>query len=207
MKLGDIVRSAKTEDTQKTASDTSAPAPVSAPATAPSHERLKQALAEALTPGGEKQAAAPATTAHTPTGQLEKVAADLVEAESEALIKQAKLVGAAQCDGFMERLAQYDGAAARLAGTPAAAAATKTAGEADTFEKFAAENPHLTREAAELGFAQASSQLGALEKRAYDVGFERAVLGIYKTASESYVRGFKASGAIVDAVRQQGATR
>lgn len=197
MKLGDIVRSAKTEDTQKTAS--AAPTPASI--TTPSQDLLKQALDEALRSApSEKQAAAPV---HTPTAQLEKVAAELVEAEQEALVKQAKLVGAAQCDGFMERLAQYDAAAAHVAGT----AGTKTAGENDSFEKFAAENPHLTREAAELGFTQADTQLGTLEKRAYDVGYERAVLGIYKVASDSFVRGFKASGDIVDAIRQAGAAR
>ena len=206
MNLGEIIRSAKTEDTAKTASVASAPASSPAPTTAPSQELLKQALAEALSSAGEKQAAAPAPVGHTPTEQLEKVAAELAQAEEEALLKQARLVGAAQCDGFMERLAMYDNAAARLAGATPTVSAMKTA-EADTFEKFAAENPQLTREAAELGFAQTASQLGALEKRAYDIGFERAVLGIYKNASDSYVRGFRASGDVVDAVRRQGAAR
>ena len=169
---------------EKTAS-ASAPTGSAAPLT-DAGERLKQAL---------KEATAPATQAKTagqtsPIEDLTKIAADLSRAEHEALTKEAQLYGAALCDGFMARAAQYQEATSKVA----AAQSTKTAavaGGTEDFEKFAAANPELVKEAAELGYSSTVGQLEKLAEAAYAKGWNDTVEQIHKAACDSFVAGFK----------------
>jgi hypothetical protein len=147
---------------------------------------LKEAQVQAPT-GGEKQAAAP-----SPLGDLMKTAAAVAGAEHEALVKEAQLYGAAVADGFMARLSQYNEAAEKIASQRMPAAAPKTAAAStDSFEKFAAENPDLVKEAAELGFATTMGQMDKLAGAAYEKGYNEAVTTIYKFAHGSFVQGFE----------------
>jgi len=152
-------------------------------------DRLRAALKEAevqAPTGGEKQAAAP-----SPLADLMKTASAVASAEHEALVKEAQLYGASVADGFMVRLSQYNEAAEKLADqrTPAAAKTAAVAG--DSFEKFAAENPDLVKEAAELGFATTLGQMDKLAGAAYDKGYNEAVTTIYKFAHGSFVQGYE----------------
>jgi hypothetical protein len=173
---------------EKTAS---APAPAaaqtgSAPSSNDAGERLKQALKEATAP--EAQAKVAGTP--SPVEDLTKIAADLSKAEHEAITKEAQLYGAALCDGFMARAAQYKEAAEKAAA--AAPQPTKTAAANDgSFEKFAAENPELVKEAAELGYATTMQQLEKLAEAAYAKGWNTTVQQIHKAASDCFVAGFK----------------
>lgn len=175
-----------------------------APATAPSGlapssndagERLKQALAEAITPAPHAKTA----SASSPIEDLTKIAADLSKAEHEAITKEAQLYGAALCDGFMARASQYKDAAAHV--TPTAKTAAAVAGGTDGFEKFAAENPELVKEAAELGFTTTMTQLEKLAEAAYAKGWDVTVQQIHKTASDCFVAGFKDTVALMETAR------
>jgi len=157
--------------------------------TAATNARLRDALKEAQIEAparGEKQAAAP-----SPLADLMKTASAVASAEHEALVKEAQLYGASVADGFMVRLSQYNEAAEKIADqrTPAAAKTAAIAG--DSFEKFAAENPDLVKEAAELGFATTLGQMDKLAGAAYDKGYNEAVTTIYKFAHGSFVQGYE----------------
>lgn len=184
---------------EKTAS---APAPVAAPTgSAPSSsdagERLKQALKEATAP----EAQAKTASAQSPVEDLTKIAADLSKAEHEAITKEAQLYGAALCDGFMARAAQYKEAAEKAAAA-APQLPTKVANANDgSFEKFAAENPELVKEAAELGYATTMQQLEKLAEAAYAKGWNTTVQQIHKAASDCFVAGFKDTLQLIEGAR------
>lgn len=153
---------------------------VSTSSTNDAGERLKQAL---------KEATAAAVTAKTasqtsPLEDLTKIAADLSQAEHDALTKEAQLYGAAVCDGFMARAAQYQEATNKIA-----AAAPKTSPQ--DFDKFAAENTALVKEAAELGYNTTANQLEKLAEAAYAKGWNDTVEQIHKTACDAFVAGFQ----------------
>lgn len=152
-------------------------------------ERLKQALKEATAPEPQAKTASQAS----PTEDLTKIAADLSKAEHDSITKEAQLYGAALCDGFMARAAQYTEAAAKTAAvTPAPTAKTAAvAGGTEDFEKFAAENPGLIKEAAELGYASTMGQLEKLADAAYAKGWNTTVQQIHKAACDCFVAGFK----------------
>lgn len=182
---------------EKTAS---AAAPAAAPSTGPAPssndagERLKQALAEAIAPSPQSKTAA----ATSPVEDLTKIAADLSKAEHETITKEAQLYGAALCDGFMARAAQYKEAAAKAGPAPAAKTAAVAGEGTGDFEKFAAENPELVKEAAELGFTATMSQLEKLADAAYAKGWNVTVQQIHKTASDCFVAGFKDTVALME---------
>lgn len=188
MKLSDALAKV----TNSTAEKTAAAAPSTTPtvSTTPSNDiadRLKVALKEATAPEAQKTA-----SQTSPVQDLVKIASDLSATEHESLVKEANLYGAAVCDGFMARLAQYNEASAKVtAAQPATAApAAKTASE-DDFEKFASENPDLVKEAAQLGYDATMLQMEKLSQAAYDAGWNNTVAQIHKLASDSFVAGFK----------------
>lgn len=165
------------------------------PAAEPSDlkDRLKAAVADALAPVPQKTAA---TT--SPVEDLTKVAADLSAAEHEALTKEGMLYGAALCDGFMARAAQYEAGAQKVASTQPA---PQPARADEDFEKFAAANPELVRDAAQVGYDQTMGQLTKLGQAAYDKGWNDTMHQVHKAASQSFVAGFKAVNDIIEAAR------
>lgn len=189
MKLSDALGMIK--GGEKTAS---APAPTGTAApSSDAGERLKQALKEATAPAPQSKTASQAS----PIEDLTKIAADLSKAEHEALTKEAQMYGAALCDGFMARAAQYQEATDKLAPTKTAA----VAGGTGDFEKFAAENPDLVKEAAELGYASTMGQLEKLAEAAYAKGWNDTVEQIHKTASAAFIAGFKDTAALIEGAR------
>jgi len=190
MKLSDALGMIK--GGEKTASaHASVVSPGSSSPTSDAGERLKQALKEATAPAVQSKTASQSS----PIEDLTKIAADLSKAEHEALTKEAQLYGAAVCDGFMARAAQYQDATNKIAG-----AQPKTAG-ADDFEKFAAENPSLVKEAAELGYATTTNQLEKLAEAAYAKGWNDTVEQIHKAACDSFVAGFQETLQLLEGAR------
>jgi hypothetical protein len=188
MKLSDALGMIK--GGEKTAS---APAPTGTAApSSDAGERLKQALKEATAPAPQSKTASQAS----PIEDLTKLAHDLSKAEHEALTKEAQLYGAALCDGFMARAAQYQEATAQSIPKTAA-----VVGGANDFEKFAAENPDLVKEAAELGYASTMGQLEKLAEAAYAKGWNDTVEQIHKTACDAFVAGFKDTAALIEGAR------
>jgi hypothetical protein len=192
MKLSDAISKISSTTAEKTAS---APAPTSSSSSTSSGsiaDRLKVALAEAIKPDESKTASAVAS----PVADLTKIAADISASEHEAMKKEAMFYGAALCDGFMARAAQYQDAAGKVASV----SSTKTASEQD-FEKFAAENPQLVKDAAQLGYDTTLGQLGQLHDAAYGKGWNDTVQQIHKTASDCFVAGFKVVVDMIEAAR------
>ena len=103
--------------------------------------------------------------------KVTKIASDLADSEGEALTKEAVLYGAAVADGFMARIGQYE-----QVGTKTASAAD---GEQD-FEKFAAENPEITKQAVELGYLHGKAQIEQLKQAAFESGYTDANADIEK---------------------------
>ena len=182
---------------EKTASAT-APATTSTGSTSSSDagERLKQALKEATAPEPTKTA-----SAASPVEDLTKIANDLSKAEHEAITKEAQIYGAALCDGFMARAAQYKEAAEKVGPVLTTQSAKTASAEDASFEKFAAENPALVKEAADLGFTTTMTQLEKLASAAYDQGWNVTVQQVHKTASDCFVAGFRDTLAIMESAR------
>jgi len=179
---------------EKTAS---APAPTgTASSSSDAGERLKQALKEATAPALQAKTAGQAS----PIEDLTKIANDLSKAEHDALTKEAQMYGAAVCDGFMARAAQYQEAATKVAATMPTKTAAVAGGTSD-FEKFAFENPDLVKEAAELGYATTKNQLEKLGEAAYAKGWNDTVETIHKTASDAFIAGFKDTLALFEGAR------
>ncbi len=162
------------------------PAPVS-PSSDALRNELRQALSTVTTKTAEAQ---PQATQQAPVAGLVKMASDLVDAEEEALMKQAQVYGAAVCDGFMTRYAQYEHAANEVTPQPQQAkTATVAAAPEGDFQKFAAANPELTKEAYDLGYR---TKRAALQKEAdeqFTAGHNDTLAEIHKTASELYKHG------------------
>lgn len=179
---------------EKTAS---AVAPASAQtgstSTSDAGERLKQALKEATAPEVQSKVAGHGS----PVEDLTKIAADLSKAEHESITKEAQLYGAALCDGFMARAAQYKEAADKAAPQTAKVASAPDA----SFEKFAAENAELVKEAAELGYASTMGQLEKLAEAAYAQGWNTTVQQIHKSACDCFVAGFKDTLSLIENAR------
>ena len=190
-KLSAILAAVKSDGGEKTASV----APATTTVKDPSSDALKTALHEVLA-SNEKKASA--SVPGTPVRDLEKVASQIAENEHQALLKEGQVIGAAAADGFMARLSQYNEAAEKIASQNG----TKIASVPDSFEKFAAENETIVKQAAELGYTTASNQIGQLKQAAFDRGYETGVLTIYKTASECFVRGFEDCGKMLEAMRK-----
>lgn len=188
MKLSAALATIKGDEKTASAAAPASPSPSPSPSTksADAGDRLKQALIEATAPAATKTA-----SQASPVEDLTKLAASLSEAEHEAIVKEAQLYGAAVCDGFMARAAQYKEAAERAAAsTPNAPVKTAGAGD-DSFEKFAAENQELVKEAAELGYVTTMGQLEKLAQAAYDQGWNQTVQQIHKFATDAFTAGFR----------------
>jgi hypothetical protein len=144
---------------------------------------LRQALSTVQT---EKTAqAAPKQASQAPVAGLVKMASDLVNAEEEALMKQAQVYGAAICDGFMARYAQYEQAANEVVPQQA-----KTAAATDVdFQKFAQENPELTKEAYDLGYRTKMAELQKQADERFQAGYNDTMNEVHKTAAALYKHG------------------
>lgn len=179
-KLDDVLKTFR-QPTEKMASATDTAVKQSEKVAA-AGESLKDALRGTLaevTSGGTKTASAVAG----PQQDLEKIAADTASAEHSALVKEAMIFGAAAFDGMVARATQYQSAVDKL---PNEKVSYVTGGA----EKFAQDNAELLKQAAEVGFAATSQQLEQLHKLAAEKGEKDATEWVFKTAHDSYLRGY-----------------
>jgi hypothetical protein len=157
------------------------------PSNAPSAEALRTELRQVLNSDDAEKTASARPGQASPTGDLVKMAADLANAEEEALMKQAQVYGAAICDGFMTRYAQYEAAAGEVAPAP-----VKTAADAPVtqdFQKFAQENPELTKEAYDLGYRTKMAELQKQANEQFEAGYNDTMQEVHKIASDLYKHG------------------
>jgi len=156
---------------------------------------LREALRGTLAVADTEKTASATTPEPTPTGDLMKLAEDLTNAEEEAMMKQASVYGAAMCDGFMARFSQYEDAANDVPAPKTAAQQDtvlehiKTAADDPEFQKFAAENPDLTKEAFDLGYQQTMGHLVKTAEEDFAQGYDDALNHIHKVAFDSYKMG------------------
>jgi hypothetical protein len=207
MKLSSVLASVATNpEAEKTASASPAPTDTDKTVASPSTtaEKLSQALKEATAdpaPAEDTAAAEKRASANSPVEDLFKTAGQIASAEHEALVKEAHLYGAAVADGFLARVGQHTEAAEKVAAANPTAAPASTSATDDSFEKFAADNPDLVKEAAELGYATTMGQLEKLAEDAYATGYNGAVESIYKLANASFVRGFEDTAQIITSLK------
>ena len=204
MKLSNVLASIKgpekTASAAPTAPAAKGDATEKAAAAADTGDRLKAALKEATAPtapAAEKKA-----STGSPVADLMKTASEVAGAEHEALLKEAQFYGAAVCDGFMARLSQYNESAEKIAAQQPQQKTAAASSSSEPFEKFAAENPQLVKEAAELGYGTAMGQIEKLAEVAYSKGYNEAVSTIYKCAHASFVNGFEDTLRLVQEIRQ-----
>ena len=154
----------------------------------PSAEALRTELRQVLSqaPSTEKTASTRPVQGD-PSADLVKMASDLASAEEEALLKQAQVYGAAICDGFMTRYAQYEAAANEVAPAPIKTAAAQPV--SDDFQKFAQENPELTKEAYELGYRTKMAELQEQANERFGAGYNDTMQEVHKLASALYKHG------------------
>lgn len=196
MKLTSVLGSVGNIKTASAAPSATPAGPSEKVASAQTADTLKAALHEAQSGAPAPVAKVASTT--SPTGDLMKVASDLATAEHEKIASEARLYGASVFDGFMMRAAQCGEAAEKIARLlPQALGTSEKAASApagvDSFDKFAAENPALVQQAADLGFKTASDQLEKLAASAYEKGYNETVGAIYKQANYSFVAGYEAT--------------
>ena len=171
-----------------------------------SPDALRSALRSALATT-EKTAAAQPASGGSPVGELMKFAEEMSQAEDVALEKKAQILGAAMCDGFMERFASFEQAALQAAPpavkTAAAHAAAqympqtvdtavemiKQASQDPDFVKFASENPDLVKEAYTLGYQRTYEGLVKQAQDDYERGYNETMGEVHKTASDCYKQG------------------
>jgi hypothetical protein len=158
------------------------------PNTAPSAEALRSELRQVLSQGETEKRASAQPAQASPTGDLVKMATDLANAEEEALMKQAQVYGAAICDGFMSRYAQYEAAANEVAPAQPKTAAVQQP-VTDDFQKFAQENPELTKEAYELGYRTKMAELQEQANERFSAGYNDTMQEVHKIASDLYKHG------------------
>lgn len=154
--------------------------------TAPIANALRDELRQALSTVQTEKTAQDRTKQAAPVEGLVKMASDLVNAEEEALMKQAQVYGAAICDGFMSRYAQYEHAANDVAPQAKTAAAPNMDGD---FQKFAQENPELTKEAYDLGYRTKKAELRKQADEQFQAGYNDTMGEIHKTAAALYKHG------------------
>ena len=143
------------QELQKTAETRGNPAAVTS-----ARNELVNALNGAMT----KTASAPAPRQGDPAvNQVMKIAGDLAASEQEALKKEASFFGAAFMDGALARLHQYETATGTV--KTASVASAPLSQEAE-FEKFAAENPELVKEAIQLGYLHGKQQIAQIKQAA-----------------------------------------
>jgi hypothetical protein len=218
MELGQIMH--RLEQSTQTAQAGVKTAAAPSNGTGSSPDILRETLRATLS-GTEKTAAA-AGAPVTPVGDLLKIAEDLSGAEHEHLLKLAHMYGAAHCDGFMERFAQYEAAALQVAppqvktaAAQAAAAAQpqqvdqaietiKTAAADPEFVKFAEAHPDLVKEAYTLGYQRQWEGLVKQAQDDFERGYGETMEEVHKLASDCYRAG---AVTINDVLRQASAQR
>lgn len=135
--------------------------------TPPAGQTVKTArseLVEALDSAMTTPKVAEVVDATPMTDKVIKIASDLANSEGEALTKEAHIYGAAVADGFMARIGQYE----QAAGNTKVASAGE---EEQDFEKFAAENPELTKQAVELGYLHGKTQIEQAKIASFNQGY------------------------------------
>jgi hypothetical protein len=161
---------------EKVASETAAP-----------REALKAALETSL--AGETKTAAAVTPG--PVDTVMKVAAEMLELEKEAAVKEAQVLGKAFADAVVSRLGEWQKtAAATLAAAPAPAAAP------------AQVDNTLLKQAAEVGYNTAKAELEKIAEDEYNRGWNETVESIYKTAAEEFLKAAQITAQLIEAGRQ-----
>jgi len=176
---------------EKTASAASTPAAKSE-VTNPLVNAMNEALAAA--PSTQKTAAeAPVAN---PVNDVMKLAADMAKTENEAMVKQAQVMGAAFADTVVARLEEWRKTAAALP------TIEKIATGDPEFDKFAAENPAIIKEASTAGYPINRAGLEKMAEDNYVAGYNDTVVAIHKTAALEFLKGASVCAQVLEGARK-----
>ena len=182
----------ESQSAEKQAGEAPVPAAATTEKIASTQTALVSALNEALAPKETKVASASSTS---PVDDVMKVAEELAGAEKEAALKEASLLGTAFADAAIARMAEWNKTAAQmLTGAPVQA----VQGNSD-FGKFAAQNPELMKQAAQIGYETAKADLEKQAEASYVQGYNDTVETIHKTAALEFLKAAAVTAQIVEA--------
>lgn len=133
--------------------------------TAAARDELLQALKSSMEPPQQEKTAAAKPEAAPVVDKVMKIAGDLAASEQEALKKEAAFFGAAFADGCISRFNEYEKSLGNV----------KTASADQSFEKFASENPEITKQAIELGYYHGKAQIEQLKQASFRNGYADAM--------------------------------
>ncbi len=184
MRLDKILENIKAADT---ASEKTAGVTESVTAGVP-----RDALIAALNDAGTSTKVASAPQA-SPVDALMKIASDVAATEQEMAVKEAQLLGRAFADAVVARVGEWQSAAAQLP-------ATKTASAAEGFDKFAAENPDIIKQAAELVYTQTRAALEKFAADEYSRGYNDTLVEVQKLAAAEFAKASIVTRNILDSL-------
>ncbi len=124
------------------------------------------------------------------SGDLQRMAKEAQASENEQMLKQAEFMGAAVCDGFMARFAQYDSALS--------AAGHKTASVAP-----GQPSEEYVQKVAEAAYAKAVDDMQKTAAAEYQKGYDDTLEYVHKVASDMHYIGQQAARALIDEGRKQ----
>jgi hypothetical protein len=182
----------ESQSAEKQASETPASVVSSSEKIASTQTALVKAMNEALAVG-EKTASETVTS--SPVDDVMKVAQELADAEKEAAVKEAQILGAAFADAAVARMGEWNKVAAQMM----ANAPTQTAAVTSDFGKFAQQNPELVKQAAQLGYETAKADLEKQAEESYVQGYNDTVETIHKTAALEFLKAAAVTAQIVKA--------
>lgn len=198
LKLEDILKSIESSDNVKTAADMTNSVAGVAPTTVKAKEDLLNAINKKVpTPAPElddtKVAAAKESN---PADALVKQAEEINRLENDMLIKEANFYGAAVCDGFMMRLAEYEKAAedTELSEEEKAVLEAALADEAAASEEDTESEDSTDEECAEGDDScdkEASIKVAAFEKYAAESFMQGYQETQEKIAEEAFLVGYR----------------
>lgn len=169
---------------EKQASEAPAAAPAAEKTASVSSTALVAALNEALASTEKTASAAPVAS---PTDDVMKVAQEIANAEKEAALKEAQILGAAFADSAIARLDEWNKTAAEMlvnGGT----------------EKVSSSQ---LEEAALMGYKQAQADLEKEAEESYVKGYNDTVEAIHKTAAVEFLKAAAITEQIIAAAGGQ----
>ena len=204
MKLQTLLQSIKQSQNTKTASETETAAPVAA---APTETKLAAALRDAVS---ESTKVASDASKGSPVAGVMKVAAEIADAEQEAAVKEAALLGAAFADSAVARFGEWQKAAGELPVptqtlvSPMQKMASAVSQMDQTFAKYAEENPIQARQAISLGYEPTAGGLEKMAQDSYVQGYNDQVSEIHKVAQDEFLKAASLTSVLVQASQRQG---
>jgi hypothetical protein len=181
------IRQSEAKPAEKTASDKTTVAPAATETkTASTGNPLEAALKSALNEVNVKTA----SDKTSPVDDVMKVASEMADAEKEAALAEAKLLGAAFADAAVARFSEWNQKTAGLQ-APAAAPSAPAAASTD-----------LIKQAEQVAYERAKLEMEKQANELYTKGFNDTVEQIHSIAAGEFMKAAHLTMALIQDARQ-----